>query len=190
MLSTVILAPGTPMLLGGDEFGRTQAGNNNPYCQDDETSWWDWARANSAHGRTLTAFVTKLIAVRRRYPALRWPHFMHGRTELASGLRDIAWFDANGSEISHESWKDRERPLLCLRRVVQTDDGAACILNFLLNPSAQDHYFILPAPAVAGRILIDSAQPDADDIPIADSKVGVRARSAVLIFSELERPSQ
>jgi isoamylase len=190
MLSTVILAHGTPMILGGDEFGRTQAGNSNPYCQDNETSWWDWSLANSPPGREQTDFVSKVIAIRRRYPALRWPLFLHGRSELAPGIRDIAWFDPDGSQIPDESWKDRERRLLCLRRAVREDDGSVSLLNLLLNPSAENHYFILPVPALPGHVLLDSAQPAAGETPVSDSKIGVRAHSTMLIYSKLESPLQ
>jgi hypothetical protein len=62
------------------------------------------------------------------------------------------------------------------------------LLNFLLNPTAEDAYFILPEPALPGRILIDTAQPDAVETPLADKKVGVRSHSAVLVYSKLERP--
>ena len=96
LLATLLLAQGTPMLLGGDEFGRSQRGNNNAYCQDNEISWFDWQLAGSAEGRRLTAFVARLIALRRRHAVLRSPRFLHGQEELAPGVRDIAWFDASG----------------------------------------------------------------------------------------------
>ncbi len=190
MLSTVMFANGTPMILGGDEFGRTQRGNNNPYCQDNEVSWWDWACAATPEGRALTNFVARLIAIRDRHPALRWPHYLYGKTELAPQVRDIAWYDANGTEIPDQSWKDRNVRLLCLRRAVRDEEGVVRLLSLLLNPTAEDQYFILPAPALPGRILVDSANPDAEEIAISDSKVGVRAHSAILIYSELEKPLQ
>ena len=75
MLATVLFAHGTPMLLGGDEFGRSQRGNNNAYCQDNEVSWWPWELAESAEGRQLRSFVAKLIAIRKTHRALRARHF-------------------------------------------------------------------------------------------------------------------
>src|SRR6185312_6255954 len=75
LLATVFLSAGTPMLLAGDEFGRTQQGNNNAYCQDNEVSWLDWRMADSAEGAELSDYVARLIALRRDYPVLRHPQF-------------------------------------------------------------------------------------------------------------------
>ena len=89
-----------------------------------------------------------------------------------------------------ESWKHPDRRLLCLRRVTMDENNELTLLNFLLNPTADDAYFILPEPAHPGRILIDTAQPDSDEIPLGDKKVDVRSRSAILVYSRLERPLQ
>jgi isoamylase len=190
MLATVIFAHGTPMILGGDEFGRSQDGNNNPYCHDSKLSWWDWTRADSPQGRALTDFVARLIAIRRRAVALRSGQFFHGKIQLAPQLSDIGWFDADGTEIPDESWKNPERRLLCLRRAAVESESAVSVLTLLLNPTAEDQYFILPAPQAPGRILVDTARPDAAEVPVEDGKVGVRAHSAVLIHSTVERQSQ
>jgi isoamylase len=190
MLATVFFSHGTPMILGGDEFARSQSGNNNPYCQDNEISWWDWTRADSAQGRQLLTFVAKVIAIRRRYPALRSPQFLYGKTELAPQLSDISWFEPDGTKITDTSWKDPNRRLLCLRRAVEEDASAISVLSFFLNPTAEDQYFIVPAPHTPGRILIDTAQPDAAETPVPDSKVGVRSRSAVLVYFAMERQPQ
>ncbi len=190
MLATVIFAQGSPMILGGDEFGRSQQGNNNAYCQDNAVSWWDWSLAASPQGLQLTRFLAKLIAVRRRHPALRSSHFLHGKTEIAPHVRDIAWFDNDGTEMADQSWKDGNRRLLCLRRASADEKNGLELLSFLLNPTAVDEYFILADPALPGRILVDSAQPDADEIALTDAKVGVRSHSAVLVYSKPERPLQ
>ncbi len=84
LLATLFLAQGTPMLLGGDEFGRTQDGNNNAYCQDNEISWIDWGLLDRPEGRALTAFVARIVALRHRHAVLRSPYFLHG-LEGASG---------------------------------------------------------------------------------------------------------
>src|SRR5262249_1545551 len=78
MLATVFFAAGTPMLLAGDEFGRTQGGNNNAYCQDSEVSWLDWTQAASPGGVALSTYVARLIALRRAHPVLRHGRFLHG----------------------------------------------------------------------------------------------------------------
>src|SRR6185437_12511364 len=79
MLMTLFFAHGTPMLLAGNEFGRTQNGNNNAYCQDNEVSWVNWNQMNSPEGQQMTAFVARLIAIRHQYRVLRSRHFLHGR---------------------------------------------------------------------------------------------------------------
>ncbi len=190
MMATVLFAQGAPMILGGDEFGRSQQGNNNAYCQDNPLSWWDWAQAETEPGRQLTDFFGKLIAIRRQNPALRWPHFLHGKIELAPGIRDIAWFGSDGAEISDQSWKDPNRRPLCLRRALIEEQSAISLFNFLLNPTAEDQYFNLPEPALPGFILIDTARPDVGEIPLADNKVALRAHSAVLTCSKFERLTQ
>jgi glycogen operon protein len=178
------------MLLGGDEFGRTQRGNNNAYCQDNETSWYDWGMAASPEGRALTEFVARLIALRQEHAALRSRHFLHGKREPAPGVFDIGWFDENGESVSEPAWKNGELRLLVLRRATGNADGSVSILSVLLNPIAEDHYFRLPPPVLPGRILIDSARPDASESEIFDNKVAVPARSAVLTYARLEGGTQ
>jgi glycogen operon protein len=190
MLATVMFAHGTPMLLGGDEWGRTQAGNNNAYCQDNETSWWDWSLVNSAQGRDLRSFVAKLIALRQEHTALRSRHFLHGLREPAPGIFDIAWFEANGGMISEDSWKNPEIRLLCLRRATRNADGTVSILNLLLNPTSEDHFFRLPDPVLPARVLVDSARPEAGEPAVNDNKIDVLSRSAVLVYAWLENPPQ
>jgi glycogen operon protein len=190
MLASLLFAQGTPMLLSGDEFGRTQYGNNNAYCQDNETSWLDWSMADTKEGRELRDFVTKLIALRQEHAALRSRHFLHGQSELAPGIFDIAWFEAGGESIPEESWKNRDTRLLSLRRAMPNDDGTVSLLTLLLNPTAEDHPFALPAPALPARILIDTAQPETVDDEVKDQRLTVQARSAVLVYSRLERPPQ
>jgi isoamylase len=190
MLASVLLAHGTPMLLGGDEFGRTQRGNNNAYCHDDEISWFDWSLADAPEGRALRDFVNRLIALRQEYAALRSRHFLYGQSELAPGVFDIAWFESGGESITEDSWKNPEIRLLCLRRAMLNDDGSVSLLALLLNPTGEDHPFILPPPVQPGRILIDTAKPEMRDVDVKDQKIVVQAHSAVLVFSRLERGPQ
>jgi glycogen operon protein len=95
-LGTVLLSLGVPMILGGDEIGRTQRGNNNAYCQDNEISWFDW----KAVDKDLLDFTRGLIEVRRKHPALR-------RRRFASGARsdDIRWFTPTGSVMTDSDWQ-------------------------------------------------------------------------------------
>ena len=186
MLATVMFAHGTPMLLAGDEFGRTQGGNNNAYCQDNEISWLDWTMAETLEGRELTRFVSKLIAVRQEHTALRSRHFLHGLREPVPGVFDIAWFNEDGVNVPDASWTNPEHRLLCLRRATRNGDGTVSILTFLLNPTGEDRSFHLPEPALPGQILVDTARPEAEVIELKEKKVNVRPHSAVLVYSNLE----
>lgn len=188
MLASVMFAHGTPMLLAGDEFGRTQGGNNNAYCQDNEISWLDWTIAESIEGQQLIRFVSKLIAVRQEHTALRSRHFLHGLREPAPGIFDIAWFNEDGANVPESSWTNPEHRLLCLRRATRNADRTVSILSLLLNPTAQEHSFQLPEPALPGQILIDTARPDADGSELKAQKLAVQARSAVLVYSNLKGP--
>jgi isoamylase len=189
MLATVMFAHGTPMLLGGDEFGRSQRGNNNPYCQDNDVSWWDWGVAEAKAGAELRDFVAKLIAIRRKHSALRASHFFHGLYEPAPGIRDIAWFDADGISIPDAAWRNSAYRLLCLRRAAKNNDLSISVLTLLLNPAADAQIFKLPKPTNAGRVLVDTSRPEAGDIATDGVTLDVGAHSAVLIHSEF-KPAQ
>jgi glycogen operon protein len=99
-LATLLLSQGVPMLVGGDEFGRTQGGNNNAYAQDNETSWLDWANADD----DLREFTRQLVALRRDHPVFRRRRFFQGRAIHGSGVTDIAWFTPDGQQMSEEHW--------------------------------------------------------------------------------------
>jgi isoamylase len=103
-LATLFLSQGTPMLLGGDEIGRTQRGNNNAYCQDNEISWYDWSLR--AQDVDLHAFVRRLIRIRAQQPVLRRRHFLHGSRLRAIGAQDITWLRPGG-EMTAADWHDR-----------------------------------------------------------------------------------
>ncbi len=111
MLATVFLAQGTPMLLMGDELSRTQKGNNNAYCQDNEVSWmnWDW----DAEERAMLEFTRRLIALRREHAVLWRSYFMHGRfSSTVTGFKDIAWYHPRGEEMASADWHAPEPPVL------------------------------------------------------------------------------
>ncbi len=118
MLATLFLSQGTPMLLAGDEFGNTQAGNNNSYCQDNEIGWLDWDRAD----RRLADFVATLSAFRTAHPSVRQSRFLHGAARDADGLADVEWTDFNGAALQ---WQDPGLSNICLtlRRSADAQDG-------------------------------------------------------------------
>jgi isoamylase len=103
-LATLLLSQGTPMLLGGDEFGRSQGGNNNGWCQDSEISWFDWTLVEK--NANLLEFTRKLIALRRAHAVFRRRQFLFGREMEGSGLPDAAWFRADGARMRDEDWGD------------------------------------------------------------------------------------
>jgi isoamylase len=104
MLATLVLSQGIPMLLGGDEIGRTQGGNNNAYCQDNEISWYDWAKPDT----DLLAFCRELIAFLHAHPVFRRRHWFHGRPIHGSACTDIAWFTPDGTQMSEQDWGSGE----------------------------------------------------------------------------------
>jgi isoamylase len=108
LLATLLLSTGTPMLTAGDELWRTQQGNNNPYCLDDDTSWVHWETDGAAE---LTAFVRRVLALRHGEPALRQAEFFDGR-DTSDGTPDLAWLRADGQELTEADWFDDERRTL------------------------------------------------------------------------------
>ncbi len=180
-LATLFFSDGTPMLLGGDEFGRSQRGNNNAYCQDNAVSWFDWRRAEAEPA--FTDFVARLAALRRAHPGLRAASYRHGGQQMADDVRDIEWFDAQGAIMAPEAWNDPEEGALTLRRAVRLADGRVPMLTMMLNPTGEDRLFAVPAPARQSRLLLDTADLDATEGPVRDS-VDVRAHSLVLLIAE------
>ena len=101
-LSTLFLSQGVPMLSGGDEFARTQKGNNNVYCQDNELSWFSWERTQLQEAQT--EFVARLIRFRKDHPVFRRPKFFQGRPIRGLGIKDIMWLNPSGKEMSDDEW--------------------------------------------------------------------------------------
>ena len=104
ILATLLLAQGTPMLLAGDEFSRTQKGNNNAYCQDSEISWLDWKLSKTE--KPLIDFTKSLIALRHKYPILRRNRFLSEEINPELGVKDVTWMNANGKEMEASGWAD------------------------------------------------------------------------------------
>jgi glycogen operon protein len=103
-LATLLLSQGVPMLCGGDEFSRTQKGNNNAYCQDNELSWLDWNR--SPKEKNLVDFARYVIRLRREHAVLRRRKFFQGRSIRGAGVKDIAWYEPQGREMTDKAWDD------------------------------------------------------------------------------------
>ncbi len=106
MLATLLLSQGTPMLLAGDEFARTQQGNNNAYCQDSDISWFDWEAASAPAGRSLTVFTQHLTHLRHTLPVLRRNRFLTGQFSEAAQVKDSTWLAPDGNEMDEAHWTD------------------------------------------------------------------------------------
>ncbi|MET0741401.1 MAG: glycogen debranching protein GlgX [Candidatus Nanopelagicales bacterium] len=106
LMATLVLATGVPMVVAGDEMGRTQGGNNNAYCQDNEVSWVNWDLA--AWQRDFLSFTRALVAIRREHPVFRQRHFFDGRPMREGGPQDLSWFTPNGHEFDLAAWNDSD----------------------------------------------------------------------------------
>ena len=181
MLATLFFSSGTPMLLAGDEIGRTQNGNNNAYCQDNELSWIDWSPLGTAEGHLLSDFVRRLTAARRHYPLLRARRFLHGEVEVAEGIPDIDWFDERGVHLSEEDWNNADGRALVMRRARRRKDGALEVVTMLTNAADVPLTFKLPPPpGLERRVIIDSADPHATEYEV-ENEVVVQDRAVMLI---------
>jgi isoamylase len=167
MLTTLLLSFGVPMLLGGDELGRTQNGNNNAYCQDNEISWFDWSAVDTG----LLWFVADLVAFRRAHPVFRRRRFLTG-----AETSDLGWFTPGGTPMNEGDWADPNALALAIYLDGSDDPDQAADGTLLLD----DDFFVLvnawwepldftippTRPGQAWQLQIDSYEPAA---PAADS---------------------
>jgi len=189
ILATVALAQGTPMLLAGDEFGRTQRGNNNAYCQDNALSWVDWAQASAEEGRSLTAYVVRLMTLRHSFASLQSQRFLHG-DEIAPGVRDISWYDERGEELSSEAWQNPEARALSVQRASIADDGKLDIVLTFINGGHDPITFTFPGERRAWHLLVNSADGDAPVAEADDSTVVVPGHSVLVFANRIPEPLQ
>jgi glycogen operon protein len=140
LLATVFFSVGAPMLLMGDEFSRTQKGNNNAYCQDNETSWLDWERGARADP-DLLAFVQLLIGLRRSHDVFRRRRYLTGSRLSKSDLKDVYWLAPEGREMTNEDWGEEDRRTLGMQIGNDSADGQRFIV--LLNASVETVNFRL-----------------------------------------------
>jgi glycogen operon protein len=177
---TLLVSRGVPMLLGGDEFRRTQQGNNNAYCQDNEISWYDWQLVHDSVG--LQRFVSRLIAFRKAHAVLRAESFYSDS--------EIVWFGVDGKA---PDWHGRENRIGCM--IPGDASGSTSALCLLFNAAARPCRFLLPtAPAGKWRVVIDTAQASPADIPDSGCEQTVideatlTERSSVILTSQLVKP--
>lgn len=193
LMTTLLLSQGTPMITAGDEWERSQHGNNNAYCQDGPISWLDWNDAADPSNAPMLACVRRLLALRRRLPALTENRFVHGRSRPAPGVADIAWFGPDGNELTPEQWANPEDRTLALRRATHCEKGGGVqVILLCLNAGNDDVTFRLPEPGQRWRMLFDSTQPEAEESAVTTTEEGrpvqrVAAHGAVLLAVELSR---
>ncbi|MFI6418588.1 glycogen debranching protein GlgX [Streptomyces sp. NPDC050842] len=194
LLTTLLLSTGVPMLVAGDEMGRTQGGNNNAYCQDNEIGWLDWSLPEDPGRAQLLALTRRLLALRHRHPVLRRRAFFSGRPQAADGLRDLAWFGADGGEMTERDWyaptatlglylSGRDIPGRDERGEQITDDSFLAVLHAGSGPLE----FRLPGPpwAESYELVVDTTLEDQSGAPGTVYRGGgtitVGARSTVLL---------
>jgi isoamylase len=163
-IATLLLSQGVPMLLGGDEISRTQHGNNNGWCQDNEISWYDWNLGDE--GRELLEWTRRLIRLRTEEPVFRREHFLEG--DRADGLPDVWWFRRDGRGMTRRDWENRELGWLgvflsgdhtdSVDAHGQPVNGDSFLV--LLNVSADDVMFQLPAARLGSRWTVELTSAD------------------------------
>jgi isoamylase len=190
-LTTLFVSQGTPMLLGGDEVGRTQRGNNNAWCQDNELSWYDWS--DHPGKERLRTFTRRLIALRREHPVFRRESFLRGREQLGSGLPDVWWFRADGLKMTRRDWQDGEHVLgmFLNGREIPTPGPVGEEIeddSFLLlfNAHDEDRTFMLPRRRFGAQWAVELSTADPDGSPGsarygARTEVPVPSRSIVIL---------
>jgi isoamylase len=168
LLGTLLLSQGVPMLLAGDEYGRSQDGNNNAYCQDNELNWLDWDRDD--RGETLLAFTRRLTALRARHPGLRYRRFL-GRPDFPENPRDLVWLTPDATEMDGEAWADETaRSFGMLIDTPPDGEAPRDVVLLAFNGHHDLVPFTLPPSPLGGawRRLLDSNLSTDDEQPRFD----------------------
>lgn len=181
-LATLLLSQGVPMILAGDECRRTQRGNNNAYCQDNEISWFDWTLVKKNQG--LVRFVQTLVAFRRREPTVRQRNFLTGLPRQPGGLPDVMWFDPSGRPMD---WRPDAHSLVCFLGAVpaipdQTTPNHHLLMMFHAGNDPRE--FVLPEPVafLPWRLFINTAvDPPGDIYPELDGPAFPQAGKVELV---------
>jgi isoamylase len=189
MLATLACSQGVPMLAAGDEMGRTQRGNNNAYCQDNDISWVQWEL--DARGEEMLAFTRELFALRRRHPMLRRRSFFRGAPVSGDGSKDVTWLGPDGRELTDEDWRRSDAHALGMLLHGEASDELddrgrpvpAETLLVLVNAGAGPCVFTLPAMG-AWKTLVDTGRHGRRQRPSTTVEL---ARHA-LVLLQLVRP--
>ncbi|MFF9143783.1 glycogen debranching protein GlgX [Streptomyces sp. NPDC055051] len=200
-LATLMLSQGVPMLSHGDEFGRTQGGNNNAYCQDDEVSWVRWPKENSEAEATLLRFTRAMVRLRREHPVFRRRRFFHGRPVEGTHdeLTDIAWFTPEGEEMTARDWQAAHARALTVflngnaisEPGTQGERIADDSFLLMFNASSQELEFAVPdSHGRCWRTVVDTSEPEGMP-PLSGPEIvaGERVTLAPLSLTVLRRPA-
>ncbi len=165
-MATLLISQGTPMICGGDEVARTQNGNNNAYCQDNEISWQQWDLTEEQ--LKFLEFTKKVIKIRKEHPALHRTKFFKGRKIRGSNIRDIIWFRPDGHEMDDEDWSHPQTRGITMflsgTGLDDVDENGIPIqdsnLIIMLNASSMDAQFFFPDFEVDWQMILNTANPD------------------------------
>ncbi|HEY8762776.1 MAG TPA: glycogen debranching protein GlgX [Solirubrobacteraceae bacterium] len=186
-LTTLFVSQGTPMLLGGDEMNRSQCGNNNGWCQDNELSWYDWTE--TPEKTQLRDFTRRLISLRHDHPVLRRESFLRGQEVKGSGLPDVWWFRADGLKMTRKDWQGGEHVLgmfLNGKEIPmagpQGQDIGDDSFVVLFNAHHEDRSFTLPRRRFGAQwaLELSTAEPDAE---AGSARYGARTEVPVISHS-------
>jgi isoamylase len=191
-LATLFLSQGVPMLLAGDEMGRTQAGNNNAYCQDSELSWVNWEL--EPESRELVEFTRRMIALNKNHPVFRRRSFLQGRRIRGTEVKDIVWLKPAGTEMTDEEWQQsfaRCLGVFLAGEALEEVDERGQPMNddsflLLLNAHHEDIPFMLPEfhPGVRWKVEFDTSRESglsSDGTYTAGQSYPLRGRSVALL---------
>ncbi|MCC6174587.1 MAG: glycogen debranching protein GlgX [Chloroflexi bacterium] len=191
-LATLFFSQGVPMLCGGDEIERTQGGNNNAYCQDNATSWYDWNLGEQQ--QAFLEFACRVIAIRNSQPVLQRRKFFQGRPLRGSDVKDLIWLEPSGEEMSDERWESPSTRAFGLRMagdlINELDEHGERVVGdsllMLLNANARPVGFTIPKlrDDVRWELLVDTAHPEAGEgsvVSAAGERYHLGARSLALL---------
>jgi isoamylase len=190
ILATLLLSQGVPMISMGDEVARTQWGNNNAYCQDNELSWLDWRLAPARED--LLAFTRRVLDLQRRHPVFRRRSFFQGRAIRGAEVKDLTWFDPRGREMTDEAWNAGFVKALMVRlagdAIEETDERGRRIVDdtfvLLLNADEDGITFHLPShrPDLTWERVLDTAEAQWDrPVPLRGERYRLRGRSLAVL---------
>lgn len=194
-LATLFLSQGVPMLLGGDEIGRSQGGNNNAYCQDNEISWYDWTLDESK--KDLLAFTRELIRLRRNHPVLHRKKFFQGRKLCGSDVADIVWLSPDGDAMNERDWEESSvltlGVILTGDAITETDGYGRRIIDdtflILLNAHHEAVTFKLPPTEQPWELILYTFKPtleESDKFMEGESRFNLENRSLAVFHKPQE----